>query len=111
MRDYKVTTKSGNHFVTGFNGSFQEARDYYLGADGKGRTYVAEENEFDGTETRDTYSKVEALYDCRMIGRMVGAIGETHPCGIYLFADSPEAAQIACYEHFEHITNFTAGAL
>lgn len=108
MQTLKVITKSGNYFTTGFNGSLQEAREYYLGADGKGRTFVSHEEDLTGVETYDTYEKVQPMWACKMVARLNGAIGITHPCELFLFADDAEGARLGCYDHFEHISNFTA---
>ena len=53
----KVSTKSGNHWVTPFNGTLQEAEHYF----GVGRRFVAHEDDRTGKETYDTITKIEEV--------------------------------------------------
>lgn len=53
----KVTTKSGNSWITGINLTLEQAKDYFF----KKVVYYVTENEETGTETCDKIIKVEEV--------------------------------------------------
>ena len=50
----KVTCDTGNTWATNINGSYNDAREYFMG-----KTFVREDDS--GKETRDTVTSVELL--------------------------------------------------
>lgn len=51
----RIHTKSGNTIATGFNGTIQEAQDYY-----HNQSHITEDD-LTGKETKDPYTTVELL--------------------------------------------------
>lgn len=97
MNNFKITFANDDYFITGFNGSFEDAVKYYL------------DNLFNmGTGESDNMQKcvkVEREYECRFTGRFHGAIGKFYPFTINVWADSVENARLKIYDTHQDLMN------
>lgn len=73
--DVKVTTKSGNHWTTGFNGTLEEAKKYFVGHKFEGETPVVSVTLVSGTVKEDEDSKEVGTEDKQFDAKKVDKDG------------------------------------